>query len=53
MSFLEGLVEFKSETRYIENGMANSKKVKSIVICLIATVVAVIALLLIFVDFGP
>ena len=32
--------------------MANSKKVKSIAICLIAAVVAVIALLLIFVDFG-
>ena len=52
MSFLEGLVEFKSKTRYIENEMANSKKVKSIVICLIAAVVAIIALLLIFVDFG-
>ena len=31
--------------------MANSK-IKSIVICLVAAVVAVIALLLIFVDFG-
>jgi len=32
--------------------MAISKKIKSIVICLIATVVGTIALLLIFVDFG-
>ena len=32
--------------------MVNSKKVKSIVICLIAAVGAIIALLLIFVDFG-
>jgi hypothetical protein len=32
--------------------MANSKKVKSIVICLIAAVFGIVALLLIFVDFG-
>ena len=32
--------------------MVNSKKIKSIVICLIAAVVGIIALLLIFVDFG-
>jgi len=32
--------------------MANSKKVKTIVICLIAAVVGIIALSLIFVDFG-
>jgi ABC-type multidrug transport system permease subunit len=32
--------------------MANSKKIKSIVICLIAAVVGIIALSLIFVDFG-
>jgi uncharacterized membrane protein len=32
--------------------MANSKKIKTIVICLIAAVVAITALLLIFVDFG-
>jgi hypothetical protein len=32
--------------------MANSKKIKSIVICLIATVVGIIALSLIFFDFG-
>lgn len=32
--------------------MANSKKIKSIVICLIATVVGIVALSLIFVDFG-
>ena len=35
-----------------ENEMANSKKIKSIVICMIAAVVAIIALLLIFFDFG-
>jgi cadmium resistance protein CadD (predicted permease) len=32
--------------------MANSKKIKSIVICLITAVVGIIALSLIFVDFG-
>jgi uncharacterized protein (DUF486 family) len=32
--------------------MVNSKKIKSIVICLIAAVVGIIALSLIFVDFG-
>jgi uncharacterized membrane protein len=32
--------------------MANSKKVKKIVICLIAAVVGIIALLLIFLDFA-
>ena len=32
--------------------MAISKKIKSIVICLIATVIGIIALLPIFVDFG-
>ena len=32
--------------------MANSKKTKSIIICLIAVVAAIIALSLIFVDFG-
>ena len=32
--------------------MAISKKIKSIVICLIATVIGIIALLLTFVDFG-
>ena len=32
--------------------MANSKKIKTIVICLIAAVVGIIALSLIFVDFG-
>ena len=32
--------------------MANSKKIKTIVICLIAAVVGIIALLLIFGDFG-
>ena len=32
--------------------MVNSKKIKSIIICLIATVVGIIALLLVFVDFG-
>ena len=52
ISFLEGLVEFKSTTRYIENEMAKSKKIKSLVICLIAVVIGVIALVLIFGDFG-
>jgi uncharacterized membrane protein YidH (DUF202 family) len=32
--------------------MANSKKIKTIAICLIAIAVGIIALLLIFVDFG-
>ena len=32
--------------------MANSKKIKTIVVCLIAAVVAIIALSLIFIDFG-
>ena len=32
--------------------MANSKKIKAIIVCVIAAVVAITALLLIFVDFG-
>ena len=32
--------------------MVNSKKIKSIIISVIATIVGIIALLLIFVDFG-
>ena len=36
----------------LKTEMGNSEKVKSIVVCLIAAVVAVITLLLIFVDFG-
>jgi hypothetical protein len=32
--------------------MANSKKIKSIIICIVAVVVGIVALLLIFVDFG-
>ena len=50
--FLKELVEFKSKLVNTENEMANSKKIKSIVICVIAAVVGIIALLLIFVDFG-
>ena len=45
------LLRFKSKTHNTENEMPNSKK-KSIVICLIAVVVGIIALLLIFGDFG-
>jgi len=50
--FLKDLVEFKSKLVNTENEMANSKKIKTIVICVIAAVVGVIALSLIFVDFG-
>ncbi len=50
--FLRELVEFKSKLLNSENEMANSKKIKTIVICLIAAVVGVIALSLIFFDFG-
>jgi hypothetical protein len=45
-------LNLKATRVILENVMVNSKKVKSIVICLIAAVVAIIALLLIFVDFG-
>jgi uncharacterized membrane protein len=49
---LKALVGFKSKGRYTENEMAKSKKVKSIVVCLVAVVVGIIALVLIFFDFG-
>jgi uncharacterized membrane protein len=49
---LKALVGFKSKGRYIENEMVKSKKVKSIVVCLVAVVVGIIALVLIFFDFG-
>jgi hypothetical protein len=46
------LLRFESKLVDTGNEMMNSKKIKSIVICLIAVVVGIIALLLIFGDFG-
>ena len=51
-TFLEGWLNLKAKLVNTENEMANSKKIKTIVICVIAAVVGIIALALIFGDFG-